>query len=115
MSYIIISGTEKDLIDVMARARIIEDLLREHKLRYIKFYTYDGCQDMQYKERRIYNQAGEFINFDIQASEDKVNFIWHLYNDIYSQMMNISLSFRAEREDVHTREDLTDEDFHDIH
>lgn len=89
-----ISGTDKDVIDIETRARIIENLLREHKLVFKKYYSYDGCKDIRYNERRIYNQAGEFITFCVEASQDMCNFIWHIYSDIYSQMMYISASFR---------------------
>ena len=89
-----ISGTGSDIIDIMTRSRIIESLLQEHNLTYKKYYSYDGCRDIRYNERRIYNQAGEFITFCIEASQDMCNFIWHVYCDIYSQMLYISASFR---------------------
>lgn len=89
-----ISGTDKDVIDIMTRARLIESLLREHKLMYKKYFSYDGCKEIRYNERRIYNQASEFIVFCIEAPQEMVDFIWHLYSSIYSQMLYISASFR---------------------
>ena len=91
---IVISGSEHDLIDVMARAKIIENLLKERKFRYERVFMYDGCQEIEYKERRIYNIAGEFIQYTIHAPVSQVNFIWHLYCEIYTQMMNIALNLQ---------------------
>ncbi len=91
---ILISGSENDLIDVMTRAKIIEDLLKEHKFKYERVFVYDGCQEIEYKERRIYNLAGEFIKYTINAPVEQVNFIWHLYCEVYSAMMNIALSLK---------------------
>lgn len=91
---ILISGSENDLIDVMARAKVIEDLLKERKFKYERVFVYDGCQEVEYKERRIYNLAGEFIKYTIHAPVEQVNFIWHLYCERYSAMMNIALSLK---------------------
>lgn len=91
---ILISGSENDLIDVMARAKIIEDLLKERKFKYERVFVYDGCQEIEYRERRIYNLAGEFIKYTVHAPVEQVNFIWHLYCTIYSEMMNIALSLK---------------------
>lgn len=88
---IVISGTEHDLVNIMIRAKLIEDLLKEHGFSYERAFVYDGCQEIEYKERRIYNQAGEFIKYTVHATPAQVNFIWHLYCTIYSEMMYIAL------------------------
>ena len=94
LSELEIAGTESDVIDIMTRCSIVENLLKEHKLTYKKYFSYDGCKDIRYNERRIYNQAGEFIIFCIETTPEKAAYIWHLYSDIYSQMLYISASFR---------------------
>lgn len=88
---------DNELVDITARAKIIENLLSENKVPYTKYFAYGDSKDSRHLQRHMFNTSGEFIIYVVKASEERVNFIWHLYSEIYSQMYMLAVSYNRSK------------------
>ena len=84
-----IGKDDASLVSPEQKCQIIEELLREHKMDFIKYYSYAENREIHYKGPREYNQEGEFISYEFNCSPHVYNFIYYLFSTRLNELTYI--------------------------
>ena len=73
---------------------LIEEILSEHKIKFLRYYSYVENKEIHYKEPRKSNREGEYISYEFDCSPHVFHFIYYLFSKRLNELTYILSKLR---------------------